>query len=230
MNSATVRTCSSAACSPAWSPACSRWSSPTSSASRASTPRSPSRRPHSPLSTATRRTRQPRRAVHGRPGHRRAGLRGRVRRHRRARVLLRARPHRPVRAAGHGRAAAVRCALLAVYLVPFLKYPANPPAVGDPDTLGKRTTLYFLMMLLSVLLAVGAVILGKRLAPRLGNWYATVAAAAVFAWSSASRTPSCRRSQRGAGGLLREPAVAVPAGAPWPSRRRCGPRSAWSSG
>ncbi|TXS43412.1 hypothetical protein EAO75_32390 [Streptomyces sp. uw30] len=72
-------------------------------------------------------------------------------------------------------------ALLAVYVVPFLKYPANPPAVGDPDTIGKRTTLYFLMMVLSVLLAVAATILGKRLAPRLGTWYATVAAVAAFA-------------------------------------------------
>ena len=70
--------------------------------------------------------------------------------------------------------------LLAVYVVPFLKYPANPPAVSDPDTLGKRTALYFLMVLLSVLLAVGVVILGRRLAPRMGNWYATVAASAAF--------------------------------------------------
>ncbi|MFJ4782030.1 CbtA family protein [Streptomyces sp. NPDC088794] len=73
------------------------------------------------------------------------------------------------------------CALLAVYVVPFLKYPANPPAVGDPDTIGKRTTLYFLMMVLSVLLAVAATILGKRLAPSLGTWYATVVALAAFA-------------------------------------------------
>lgn len=73
------------------------------------------------------------------------------------------------------------CALLAVYVVPFLKYPANPPAVGDPDTIGKRTALYFLMMLLSVLLAVGAALVGKRLAPRLGSWYATVSAVAAFA-------------------------------------------------
>ncbi|RXS83947.1 hypothetical protein EST92_12530 [Streptomyces sp. TM32] len=71
-------------------------------------------------------------------------------------------------------------ALLAVYLVPFLKYPANPPSVGDPDTIGTRTTLYFLMMLLGVLLAVAATILGRRLAPKLGNWNATVAAAAAF--------------------------------------------------
>ncbi|MET8981824.1 CbtA family protein [Streptomyces sp. NPDC004539] len=72
------------------------------------------------------------------------------------------------------------CALLAVYVVPFLKYPANPPAVGNGDTIGKRTTLYFLMLLLSVLLAVAATLLGKRLAPELGNWWATVAALAAF--------------------------------------------------
>ncbi|MEU5443648.1 MULTISPECIES: CbtA family protein [Streptomyces] len=72
-------------------------------------------------------------------------------------------------------------ALLAVYVVPFLKYPANPPAVGNPDTIGKRTTLYFLMMLLSVLLAIAATILGKRLAPSLGAWWATVIAVAAFA-------------------------------------------------
>ncbi|MFI5973380.1 CbtA family protein [Streptomyces sp. NPDC051452] len=73
------------------------------------------------------------------------------------------------------------CALLAVYVVPFLKYPANPPSVGDPDTIGKRTSLYFLMMLLSVLLAIAATLLGKRLAPALGTWWATVTAVAAFA-------------------------------------------------
>ncbi|RKE22983.1 CbtA family protein [Streptomyces sp. TLI_171] len=72
-------------------------------------------------------------------------------------------------------------ALVAVYVVPFLKYPANPPSVGDPETIGRRTTLYFLMMLLSVLLAVAAVAGGKRLAPRLGNWNATVTAVLGYA-------------------------------------------------
>ncbi|GAA2748723.1 MULTISPECIES: CbtA family protein [Kitasatospora] len=71
-------------------------------------------------------------------------------------------------------------ALVAVYLVPFLKYPANPPSIGDPETIGKRTTLYFLMMALSVLLAIAAVIVGKRLAPRLGNWNATVVSVVGF--------------------------------------------------
>ncbi|WP_017236532.1 CbtA family protein [Streptomyces sp. SS] len=71
-------------------------------------------------------------------------------------------------------------AFTTVYLVPFLKYPATPPAVGNPDTIGKRTTLFFLMILLSVLLGVAAVIAGRRLAPRLGNWNATLAAGAGF--------------------------------------------------
>ncbi|MFE7536234.1 CbtA family protein [Streptomyces rhizosphaericola] len=71
-------------------------------------------------------------------------------------------------------------ALLTVYVVPFLKYPANPPAVGNPDTIGKRTTLFFLMVALSLLLAVATVIIGKRLAPALGNWNAAIAAAAGF--------------------------------------------------
>ncbi|MFD4987188.1 CbtA family protein [Streptomyces sp. NPDC058374] len=70
--------------------------------------------------------------------------------------------------------------LIAVYVVPFLKYPANPPAVGDGDTIGERTALFFLLVLLSVLLTIGAVLLGRRLAPRLGNWNATVAAGAAF--------------------------------------------------
>src|SRR3954451_7364109 len=25
-----------------------------------------------------------------------------------------------------------------LFLVPFVKYPANPPAIGDPDTIGRR--------------------------------------------------------------------------------------------
>lgn len=67
-----------------------------------------------------------------------------------------------------------------VSLVPFLKYPANPPATSDPGSLDQRTTLYFLMIALSVLLGVGAILLGRRLAARLGNWNASVAAGAAF--------------------------------------------------
>jgi hypothetical protein len=71
-------------------------------------------------------------------------------------------------------------AFVTVYLVPLLKYPVNPPAVGNPDTLDQRTALYFLMIALGILLASAAVLLGRRLAPRWGNWNATVAAGAAF--------------------------------------------------
>ncbi|MEW2412472.1 CbtA family protein [Streptomyces sp. NPDC046866] len=65
-------------------------------------------------------------------------------------------------------------------LVPFLKYPSNPPAVGDPDTVVTRTTLFVLMIALSVLLGAGALILGRRLAPGMGNWNASVVASLAF--------------------------------------------------
>lgn len=41
-------------------------------------------------------------------------------------------------------------AFLTVNLIPFLKYPGNPPGVGDPDTIGRRTALYLLMLAWSV--------------------------------------------------------------------------------
>ncbi|MCX4920021.1 CbtA family protein [Streptomyces sp. NBC_00687] len=69
---------------------------------------------------------------------------------------------------------------LTVYLVPTLKYPANPPAVGNPDTIGNRTVLFVLMIALSVLLGAIAVLLGRRLAPAWGNWNASVAAGVAF--------------------------------------------------
>jgi uncharacterized membrane protein YidH (DUF202 family) len=43
-----------------------------------------------------------------------------------------------------------------VSLIPFLKYPANPPTVGDPATIGERTTAYLLMVGLSLVVVGGA--------------------------------------------------------------------------
>jgi Probable cobalt transporter subunit (CbtA) len=37
------------------------------------------------------------------------------------------------------------------FLVPFLKYPANPPSMGDPSTIGERTAAYFALVALSLL-------------------------------------------------------------------------------
>ncbi|MDX2821212.1 CbtA family protein [Streptomyces ipomoeae] len=69
---------------------------------------------------------------------------------------------------------------LTVYLVPILKYPANPPAVGDPATLDQRTALFVLMIALTVLLGIAAILLGRRLAPAWGNWNASITAGAAF--------------------------------------------------
>lgn len=41
-------------------------------------------------------------------------------------------------------------------LVPFLKYPANPPTVGDPATIGDRTAAYFALVGLSLLAILAA--------------------------------------------------------------------------
>jgi hypothetical protein len=69
---------------------------------------------------------------------------------------------------------------LGFYLVPFIKYPANPPAIGHPDTIRDRSNLYLLMVFASILFLVLAVWLGQRLAARFGNWNASLLAAAAF--------------------------------------------------
>jgi predicted cobalt transporter CbtA len=69
---------------------------------------------------------------------------------------------------------------VAVAFVPFLKYPANPPAVGQPETLGSRTALFLVMIAISILAIVLAASLARRLAPRFGAWKAYLSAAASF--------------------------------------------------
>lgn len=68
----------------------------------------------------------------------------------------------------------------AVYVVPFVKYPPNPPAVGQSDTIGARTGWYLVMVLASVALAIGAVWLARRLAARFGAWNARLLAAGAY--------------------------------------------------
>ncbi|MEW6436927.1 MAG: CbtA family protein [Pseudomonadota bacterium] len=69
---------------------------------------------------------------------------------------------------------------ISLYVVPNLKYPANPPSVGNPETIGIRTGLYFAMMGLSVLAMIGAAMLRKRLAPQHGAWSAAIIAAIAY--------------------------------------------------
>ena len=52
---------------------------------------------------------------------------------------------------------------LTIFLIPFLKYPANPPTVGDADTVVLRQTLYLLFIAISGFSAVGFFVLYKKL-------------------------------------------------------------------
>lgn len=69
---------------------------------------------------------------------------------------------------------------VAVYLVPFAKYPANPPSVGNPDTIGTRTALYFGMMVIAIVAMLAAVNLGRSLVARWGSWNASIGGGVVF--------------------------------------------------
>jgi predicted cobalt transporter CbtA len=65
-------------------------------------------------------------------------------------------------------------------LVPQLKYPANPPSIGEPETIGLRTALHFETILTAVAAAVLAVLVGRRLLARFGEWNASLVAAIAF--------------------------------------------------
>lgn len=69
----------------------------------------------------------------------------------------------------------VALGFVAYSLVPFLKYPAAPPAVGSGDTIGSRTAYFFVFTLISVIAMVALVLVARRLAPRIGAYQAVVA-------------------------------------------------------
>jgi hypothetical protein len=69
---------------------------------------------------------------------------------------------------------------LLMYLVPFIKYPANPPAIGHPDTIRLRSELYLTMVGTSVVFGIICVVLGRRLRQRYTAWTSTLLAGAVF--------------------------------------------------
>ena len=69
---------------------------------------------------------------------------------------------------------------VSLYVLPFVAYPPNPPAVGSADTIGTRTTLYLATVALSVIAAVAAVLVGRRLATQVGAWWAALAAIAGY--------------------------------------------------
>ncbi|WP_373864867.1 CbtA family protein [Nocardia xishanensis] len=67
----------------------------------------------------------------------------------------------------------------AIVAVPFFKYPANPPAVGDPETINDRTLLWVASVLLG-LAAVGAAVYAHKLLRGQLDTVRLIAGAAAF--------------------------------------------------
>ena len=68
---------------------------------------------------------------------------------------------------------------VAVGLVPFLKYPATPPAVGSGETVADRTTLYFVFLAISVVAIVLEATVASRLLRRGSSVYAATVVPAI---------------------------------------------------
>jgi len=66
---------------------------------------------------------------------------------------------------------------LAVYVLPGLKYPGNPPGTSSSETITDRTQWYFVLLVISLVVVIGATVLARALAPRLGSWNAALLAA-----------------------------------------------------
>lgn len=67
-------------------------------------------------------------------------------------------------------------AFIAVVLMPQLKYPANPPAVGSPETIVSRTEYYFGLILISLLAMILAYLAAHKLAEKYGSLNAAITA------------------------------------------------------
>jgi predicted cobalt transporter CbtA len=74
----------------------------------------------------------------------------------------------------------VAVGFISVSLLPFLAYPPNPPAVGHPETIGIRSELYFIIVAISIIAAITAVLVGRKLAVRWGTWYASLTVVAGY--------------------------------------------------
>lgn len=65
-------------------------------------------------------------------------------------------------------------------LVPAVKYPANPPSVGKPETIGVRTAAFFLLLAFSIVAMILTLKVERHLQKRLGGWNASPVAAVFF--------------------------------------------------
>jgi hypothetical protein len=90
----------------------------------------------------------------------------------------------------HGRVGTLGARPLSVWLalagfitlvvVPNIKYPANPPSVGDPETIGIRTGLFFAMIAVSIATMIFSLQTRKFLLHKLGHWNASILAGVIF--------------------------------------------------
>jgi hypothetical protein len=71
-------------------------------------------------------------------------------------------------------------AFVTINVIPFTKYPANPPTVGNPDTIDKRTVLFLAMIAITVLAAIAAGRIRRDLLTRTSAWNAALLAVAGF--------------------------------------------------
>ncbi len=71
-------------------------------------------------------------------------------------------------------------AFAGTYLFPTIKYPANPPAIGHPDTISQRTGLFLIMAVCCCAGLIGAVWLQHRLQRRFTAWNATLIAGGAY--------------------------------------------------
>jgi predicted cobalt transporter CbtA len=71
-------------------------------------------------------------------------------------------------------------AFIAIVIVPNIKYPANPPSIGDPDTIGYRTGLFFLMIAISIAAMVFSLKARRYALAQFGAWNASIIAAGIF--------------------------------------------------
>ncbi|MES2308764.1 MAG: CbtA family protein [Verrucomicrobiota bacterium] len=69
---------------------------------------------------------------------------------------------------------------LVIVLMPALKYPPNPPAVGQGETIGFRTETYLLMIVLSVATLIASIWIRRRMLDQFSEWNATLAAGVAF--------------------------------------------------
>jgi len=69
---------------------------------------------------------------------------------------------------------------VAIVVVPDLKYPANPPSVGHPDSIGFRTEWFFFMIVTSIAAMVLGMSLRKALAERMDEWTAALLGILTF--------------------------------------------------